>query len=169
MPDKLMTSADFKLDLFAPDIRLVSQELHQQQVSIFEGGGMGIPMAIPMDMGVGVAIETQLNNAGGYTSLPYIIIYGTIEDPTISNQTTGESFSLNYTLTAATERIEIDVENRSVLYYSTPTATGVNIRQYFSGDWFDLEPGNNTIKLVVADVTDTGYALIRWRDAYIGI
>ena len=168
-PDTLMTASDFVLDLYAPNLRILSQELHTQQVNIFEGGGMAIPMAIPTDMGVGGSVETQITNAGGISAFPFWVINGTIDDPTISNQTTGESFSLNYTLTTTSERIEVDVENRTVLYFATPGATGLNIRQYFSGDWFELTPGNNTIKLVVADTSDTGNAVVTWRDAYIGI
>jgi hypothetical protein len=167
--EKWLTAADYVLDLYAPNIRILSQELHQTQVNIFEGGGMGIPMPIPMDLAVGGSVETTVNNAGGISSLPFFIIYGTIDDPTISNQTTGDSFSLNYTLTSAAERIEIDVENRTVLYYATANAAPVNIRQYFSGDWLELAAGNNVIKLVVADTSDTGYMFVKWRDAYIGV
>lgn len=168
-PDALLTAGDFVVDLFAPNIRILSQELHQQNIQIFEGGGMAIPMEIPTDMGVGGTTETQITNAGGFTALPYWIIRGTIEDPQLVNATTGEDFTINYTLTSADERIEIDVENRTVLYFADDNATGVNIRQYFSGDWFELAAGNNTIKLVVADTADTGYAIIQWRDAYIGL
>lgn len=169
LSDTLLTASDFVLDLYAPNIRILSQELKSQRINVFEGGGMGIPMEIPLDMGVGGSVETQITNSGGISAFPRWVIYGTIEDPTISNQTTGESFSLDYTLTETTQRIEIDVENRTVLYFSSATATGANIRQYFSGDWFELAPGSNTIKLVVADTSDTGYANITWRDAYIGI
>ena len=126
-------------------------------------------MAIPMDMSVGGSVESAVANIGNFSSFPFFTIFGSIQDPTVSNQTTGESFSLDYTLTTATERIEIDVENRTVLYYSAPNAAPVNIRQYFSGDWFELQPGNNTIKLVVSDTADTGYLNVEWRDAYIGI
>jgi len=167
--DNLITSGDYVLDLYAPDIRLLSQELNQTQLNIFEGGGMPLPMPIPMDMSAGGTVLQPILNAGNFTSLPFFTIRGTIEDPTISNETTGKSFSITYTLTSTAERIEIDVENRTVLYFATDTSTGVNIRQYFSGDWFDIEPGSNSIKLVVADITDSGYLLIKWRDAYIGI
>jgi hypothetical protein len=167
--DRLLMAGDYTLDLFAPDIRLVSQTLKQQQLNIFEGGGFAIPTGIPLDISAGGTTETPIENLGNISSFPTIIVYGTIEDPTVSNETTGESFSLNYTLTSADERIEIDIEGRTVLYFATATATGTNIRQYFSGDWFDLEPGNNTIKLVVADITDTGYMFIQWRDAFIGV
>lgn len=167
--DRLINAGDYVLELFAPNIRLLSQELHEQRVNIFEGGGMAIPMGIPMDMSAGAAAETQIINAGGINSFPSFTIYGTIEDPSISNTTTGESFSIDYTLTSTDERIEVDVERRTVLYFASPTATGVNIRQYFTGDWLELTPGNNTLKLIVSDISDSGYTLIRWRDAYIGV
>lgn len=168
-PDRLITAGDYNLDLYAPNIRLLSQVLHQEQLNIFEGGGMPIPMPIPMDMSAGGTVLLPISNSGNYSSFPYYVIRGTIDDPTVSNITTGKSFSLNYTLTSSSERIEVDVENRTVLYFSSPTATGANIRQYFSGDWFELEPGNNSIKLVVADITDSGYMSVQWRDAFIGI
>ena len=168
-PDVLLSAGDWVMDMYAPNIRLLSQEQHQQTISIFEGGGMSIPMGIPMDMSVGGSIESAINNAGNFSSYPIFVINGTIEDPTISNQTTGESLSLNYTLTSADERIEIDIETRTVLYYADDSAAGVNIRQYFSGDWMELTPGNNTVRLVVADASDTGSLLVRWRNAYIGV
>lgn len=168
-PDIYLAGGQFLLDLFAPDIRLLSQTLKTQQLSIFSGGGMAIPMAIPMDMSAGGSVETSIQNTGDISSFPIITIYGTIEDPTISNQTTSESFSIDYTLTSADEFITIDVETRTVLYYADASTTPVNIRQYFSGDWFEIAPGSNSIKLVVADTADTGFALIQWRDAYLGI
>lgn len=169
LPDIMLTGGNFLLDLFAPDIRLLSQTEHVEQVNIFQGGGMPIPMPIPMDMSAGASVEAAITNAGDTGAFPFITVYGTIDDPTISNQTTGDSFSIDYTLTTAAERIEIDVENRTVLYFADATATGVNIRDKFSGDWFEIASGNNSIKLVVADTTDTGYMVIQWRDAYLGV
>lgn len=167
--DNDMTAGEYLLDLFAPDIRLLSQTEKQDQMNIFSGGGGAIPMTIPFSMGVGGTIETIIENAGDITSYPFITIYGTIDDPTITNQTTGDSFSLNYTLVSANEFITIDVENRTVLYYADETTAPVNIRDVFSGDWMEIASGQNSIKLVVADTTDTGYALIKWRDAYLGV
>lgn len=168
-PDVYLTGGAFKIDLFAPDVALESQELHIEEVSIFSGGGMAIPMEIPLDMSVAGTLETIIANAGDTGALPTITITGTIEDPTISNQTTGESFSLDYELTTEDERIEVDVKNRSVLYYADDNASGVNIRDKFSGDWMEIAAGENAIKLVVADSTDSGSAVIRWRDAYLGV
>jgi len=169
LPDIMLTGGNFLLDLFAPDVRLLSQEEYFEQVNIFQGGGMPIPMPVPMDMSAGGSVQTTINNAGDTGTFPFITVRGTIEDPTISNQTTGDSFSVDYTLTTSDERIEIDVENRIILYFANDTATGVNIRDKFSGDWYEIASGNNSIKLVVADTTDTGYMTIQWRDAYLGV
>jgi hypothetical protein len=167
--DVEMNHGNYVLDLYAPNLRILSQTLKQQAIYIFEGGGMGIPMAIPSDWSTGSSTESAVNNEGNHDAYPYFIIYGTIEDPQITNTTTGESFSLDYTLTASTERIEVDVRNRTVVYYASAGATGTNIRDKFTGDWFELSAGNNTLKLTVVDTTDTGYALVQWRDSYIGI
>lgn len=168
-PDSLITAGDYVLEMLAPDIRLLSQTEHSSHVNIFSGGGMPIDMPIVMSMAAGGLTETTVNNSGNIGTFPLITLYGTIEDPTISNQTTGDSMSVDYTLTLSTERIEIDVETRTVLYFASETATGVNIRDKFTGDWFELQAGNNAIKLVVADTTDTGYMVINWRDAYLGV
>lgn len=167
--DQEMTFGEYQLDLFAPDIRLLSQSEHQQQMNIFSGGGMPIAMPIPMSMAAGGLIETQIENLGSIGAFPFITIFGTIENPTITNQTTGEAFSLTYTLTTAAQFITVDVENRTVLYYADETTAPVNIRDKFSGDWFEIASGVNSLKLVVADNADTGYALIVWRDAYLGV
>lgn len=168
-PDILMGGGNFALNLFAPDTRLLSQELKVEQINIFQGGGMAIPMGIPMDMSTGGSAESMIDNEGDFGSQPFFIIRGTIDDPTVSNQTTGDSFSIDYTLTSSNERIEVDVATRTVLYFATDVATGVNIRDKFTGDWFEIASGQNSIKLVVADVTDTGYLIIKWRDAYLGV
>lgn len=168
-PDEHLAGGKYVLDLFAPNIRIVSQTLYQQQLNIFSGGGMPIPMPIPMDMSAGGSVESTITNAGDTGAFPIFTLYGPIEDPTVSNQTTGESFSLNYELTSTDEFIVVNVENRTVLYYADEDTAPVNIRQYFSGDWFEIDSGDNSIKLVVADTADAGYALIRWRDAYLGI
>lgn len=168
-PDILLMKGDYKLDLIAPDIRIFSQVEHTEQINIFQGGGMAIPMGIVMDMSIGGSVESVITNAGDITSFPTIIIRGPIDDPIISNQSSGDSFSLNYTLTSSAERIEIDIETRTVLYYADDTTAPINIRQYFSGDWWELQPGTNAIKLVVSDVSDAGYMVIKWRDAYLGV
>lgn len=167
--DKQLLHGNFRLDLFAPSVYIESQELYSENLFIFSGGGMGIPMGIPMDMGVGGDVQVVLNNAGNIDTYPAVTFNGVMQNPTLTNETNGDALSLTYNLTSTSQRIEIDTVNRTALYFSSPTADGVNVRQYVSGDFLTLQPGNNNLKLVVAAYNSTGYANLAWRDAYSGV
>lgn len=167
--DKDLLFGNYKLDLFAPSIAIQSQTLNAENLFIFQGGGMAIPMPIPMDMSTGGDAETILNNAGNIDAFPKLIFQGPINTPTLTNETTGESISLTNDLTSSNERIEIDTVNRTALYFATPTATGTNTRSTVSGDFLVLQSENNVMKLTTADSSDAGYVNISWRDTYSGV
>ena len=167
--DKYLTHGDFKIDLFAPSIYLESQELHNQNIFIFSGGGMDVPTGVPMDMSAEGDTEAILNNVGNIDAYPQLSFHGPMQDPTLTNETNGDALSIVYTMSSSNERIEIDTVNRTALYFSTPTATGTNFRQYISGDFLSLQSGNNSIKLTSANYNNEGYISISWRDAFSGV
>jgi hypothetical protein len=167
--DENLLFGNFKLDLFAPSISIESQTLKAENLFIFQGGGMPIPMPIPMDMSEGGDVEQILINAGNIDAFPNLIFHGPIETPTLTNQTTGEAISLTNHLSSSDERVEIDIINRTALYFTTPTSSGANTRSTVSGDFLILQSGNNSMKLTTADSLDTGYVNIAWRDTYSGV
>lgn len=167
-PDGLLMSGDYKVDFVAPSIYLLGQTLKTQLVSAFTGGGMAIPTGIPTAMNVGGISAETLTNSGNIPAYPIITLEGPLEDPTLTNETADQTMNITYTLNAG-ESIEIDTINRTAVYYASLGASPVNVRQYISGDFITVEPGENIIKLTLAAYNDDGAALFAWRDSYSGI
>lgn len=168
MPLKYMRHADFKLDLLAPDIYIFGQESKSAIIYPFDGGGMPIAMPIPMAMNANASASSVLVNSGNVDANPTIIVNGAITDPTIVNETNGQTMNFDYTLTSG-QFIEINVVDRTVLYYSALGASPVNIRDAVTGDFITLAPGNNVIKLTLSGFITTGTLQFNWRDSYSGI
>lgn len=166
-PDKLLMAGNYKVEFFAPTLYLVSQAIRSQIVYVYDGGGMAIPTAIPTPFNANASALSILNNAGNVDAYPQIIITGPLDDPAITNESTGQVLNLDYTLTSG-QYIAIDTDLRTVLYYSGVGASPTNIRDKMTGDFITLSPGNNTIKLAVAAFA-AGNAQFSWRDSYSGI
>lgn len=155
---------DFRLELVAPYPFLLGATLELESVLVYSGGGAAIPAAIPFSIATGGSGAEVIANDGNGEAFPVIRIYGALQNPSITNETTGESLSIVYTLLSSTDYIEIDMYNRTVLLNGV-----TNIMQYVSGDWWALQPGDNTIKLTASSNTVDAHADIEYRDAYLGI
>lgn len=169
MTSEYVFHTKYKIDLLCSDFRIVSQEEKNVVVPIFSGGGFGVPVNIPLSLAVGGSATTTIVNAGNTMAIPRFRIYGQIDDPVLYNVTTGKNFTIDYTVASGTSYIDVDVSKRTVLYYSSQTANPINIRDKFSGDWWEIESGTNTIKLVTANSGHSGFVVLYWRDSYIGI
>lgn len=154
----------FRIEFVAPYPFLLSSTSTNTQVDPYTGGGGAIPSAIPFSLGVGGSGAETINNAGNGTEYPTIKIYGSIENPSMQNTTTGKQFSLSYNLSTSTDYIEIDTYNQTVLLNGV-----TNIRQYFSGDFITLEAGDNEIKLTSASYDSNAHAIVTHKDSYLGI
>lgn len=168
-PDKNIGFANYKLDVFTGDIYLLGQTEKVAQIYTFQGGGMAIPMGIPMSMNTGGDSLQTLNNAGNVPAKPTITLWGPLQNPVLTNLTTGEVMTFTYNLTTADQSIVVDTVNRTALYSSGLGATPVNVRQYLVGDFITIAPGDNEIKLSIASYNALGLATFQWRDSYSGI
>lgn len=167
-PDLYLRHGDYKLDLLAPSVYILGQESKSAIIYPFDGGGMPIAMPIPMAMNANASASSILVNAGNIDANPTIIVNGAITDPTIVNESNGQTMNFDYTLTSG-QYIEINVVDKTVLYYSALGATPVNIRDAVTGDFITLAPGNNVIKLTLGGFVTTGTLQFNWRDSYSGI
>jgi len=155
--------SNYRLEFAAPYPFIKGNADITETVPVHTGGGAEIPAELPLEIGQGGTGDTTVTNDGNAKAFPIIKIYGAIENPSISNQTRGESLGLTYTLNSTTDYIEIDTYNRTILLNGI-----TNIRQYFTGDFIVLNPGDNTIRLSAASYAG-GYAEIIYRDSYLGI
>lgn len=141
---------------------------HDQTVevlSIFSGGGMAIPMAIPMSMAEGGSNIFEVTNNGEFNAYPILTFTGALDFPTVTNVTTGEQISINYMLDTDEDIIEVDTYERSAILL--PSAN--NARQYVTGDFITLQPGTNELRLGAGSYNEQGTVTVSFYDTYLGV
>lgn len=109
------------------------------------------------------AIKTTVNNIGWATTYPTITLYGPIVDPTIANETTGNSLVFNCSL-SSTDVLEIDLYNKLITLNGSPARNLLA-----SGTWFGAPPGESIFDLSAPSgyVVGETSATITWYSAYI--
>lgn len=167
-PEKNMMSAVYKLDLLGIS-EIVSQTLQSESIYIFNGGGMAIPMTIPMDMSGGGGNSTTVTNNGNSESFPTLTFHGPLENPSLTNSTTGQGINILYTLNTQDDYIVIDIKNRTARAYINGSNEPVNIKQYVSGDWMTIGSGQNLLALGNANYNATARCVVVFRDTYLGV
>ena len=142
-----------------------SQTQKSNNAYIFQGGGMAIPMSIPMSMGNGGNNELVITNDGTYEAYPIFTFSGSLNFPTLYNLTTNKIINLNVNLATASDTVVIDTYNRTVLL----NPGGTNGRHLVSGDFWTVEIGSNVIHLGNGSYNPTGKCSISFRDHYLNI
>ena len=102
-----------------------------------------------------------ISNAGNENTFPVFEITGPANSIEITNLSTGEGFTLSENLTAG-QTLTIDTKELTV------DLAGTNKFSIFSGDFFLLEPGNNSIEFLATSTTGVTKLDVIYRDAYIG-
>lgn len=158
-----MIFSSVRLELTAPYPFFNSKDQKSSLISLWSGGGWGLPFELPLDMSCGGDVVANVVNDGNTKSYPIITLYGQLEDATLTNETNGDTFSLDYEIADASQ-VVIDTFNRTIILNGT-----TNLRQYFSGDWLSLDPGGNGIKLTATTYGYNALVLITYRDSYLGL
>lgn len=105
--------------------------------------------------GIYAAVNNGTTNAD-----PLVVITGIVTNPSIINDTTGETIAFNISLDTG-EFLVIDFAAKTVLLNGTESRYGTK-----SGTWFQIVPGTNNIRFL-ADASDVGVgAMFRFSDAY---
>lgn len=157
---------EFLIEMRSPDWRFYSQTLQQPETAITSSvGGMSLPTALPASLTNSSGTPPlSLTNSGNEKSPAIYKIYGAGTTFTVTNNTTGESFTINQSL-AAGEVITVDTLNRTVIQGSNQ-----NVYGNFSGDFPQISPGDNEIRFNVVSGSDSNTKLvIEFRSAYRGV
>lgn len=155
---------EFRIELVAPYPFLKSLDENNEEILILNSGGGAIPMAIPFSLALGSEVSEPIENLGNGHAFPTVRIHGTIENPSLINQTSGKTLSITYDLATDGDYIDLDFYNRTALLNGT-----TNVMQYVSGEWWTLAPGENSIKLTVASAGSAAKAAFEWNDSYLGV
>lgn len=132
-------------------------------VGVYDGGGFGIPMGVPLDMSVSPEQQASvLTNDGNAEYYPLITISGELNAFDLTNETTNQTISYGVALESG-DVLVLDMYNRTAVLNGSDNSLA-NI----TGDWWYLDSGDNSIKLTTTG-TPTGSALITYKDAYRGL
>lgn len=162
-----VNKAPFKISLIATDPTIYDNSasgLMSVTVTPARGGGITWPITWKITWAAG-SQPTTVNNTGNVTVYPTITLTDKMTNPTITNQTTGQFFTLVGLTTTAGDNLVIDMKNRTVLLNGGSVLPFVTS----TSSWWPLLPGNNSINLTTNDGTDTTVATVSWRSGFRGI
>lgn len=148
----------------ATDPRIYSV-VENNEVAGLPSGSPGAAFNMTFDLGFGGVSETgnlTITNDGNFATPWRAVIDGPVTNPSIENVDTGETISVTLVVGSGDELV-IDSETRTIMLNGTAS-------RYSSLDagsnWWDMAPGNNTIKFRAATFTASTLTLT-WRDAWI--
>lgn len=157
-----LTISKIRVELIAGDPNIYTQTENSETISPPIPGGITLPTEIPFALATSGGLAT-IANAGNGVSWPIITIQGPSTGAHVRNSTLGVQFNISIAITAS-QTVVIDPKNQTVLLNGS-----TNYLQYFTGDWWWLEPGNNSIQFNSEDNDPTSFVTIAWRSAYVGI
>lgn len=158
--------SDFLLQLTAGDPLFYSTDGGDSQTAHIlrvAQGGYVTPYILPVVWDSGSS-PTIVTNTGDAPSFPVITINDEALNPSITNQTTGETFELEMS-TVPGDVIVIDMAKRTV----TLNGSSILGNKTTASIWWALQPGDNGIVLDSDSSGDTVTADIVWRNGIMGI
>jgi hypothetical protein len=158
-----VTFSSARLEFTSPYPFLKGATPKSSIISLWSGGGFGLPFEIPLDMTCGGDVISNVINDGNTTAYPTITLYGQLVDANLLNETNSETFSLDYNIADASY-VVLDTFNRTIILNGT-----TNLREYFSGDWLTLSAGSNGIKLTATSYGENAIILVSYYDHYLGV
>lgn len=165
---RVVGQAPFKLSLIAADPAIYDNSTsgtHTASIPLSLGGGITWPISwTPVTWAAG-GLPVTVNNTGTIALYPKITLNDKVTSPTLTNVTTGQFFFLSGFTSSPGDEIVIDMKNRTVLL------NGGSILPYLTvtSTWWQLLPGDNTIKMTSGDSSDTVTAEIEWKAGVWGI
>lgn len=152
--------ATASLEFVAGDPRWYSYVLRSATLNVTApASGRGYNRSFDYGYGGGSSSAVSAVNAGSISTPPSMTVYGPLTNVTVTNETTDQSITITYTL-ASGEFLDLDFAERTVLLNGTAS------RYYaMTGDWWDLAPGTNTLRMTAN--SGTGTVAVSWRDTWL--
>ena len=158
-----LTNGRFFVDLYSPKFAIEAQNADNETITVPSGGGAVYPVIYPVTYGAETGGSAIVVNGGSAPAFPIITLTGSLSNPIIQNVTTGKHIELSMTI-PGTQSVVIDMKEKTILLGSQ----SVIANKTSSSEFWHLETGDNTIKLLTSSSSDTGNAQVQWRDAYLG-
>lgn len=152
-------------EFLAVDPRLYSLDLLTDSATpSTSSGGFSFPLGpFPFAFGSASPGSITANNAGNIESYPAITVEAItdLSGITLTNVTTGESWSITLTV-AAGDFLVVDMGERTV--YLSGTASRSSLVNRPGSDWWAVQPGDNTLQF---SASGDGTATFAWRSAWL--
>ena len=165
----------FSMVIEAPDPLLY--DLNSNNLAHFitgAAGGYDFPYNLPANWEQGGG-ETEIDNVGSIGTRPTITLRGNHNQNNnsrfveVSNATTSQKIRLETAMISG-DVIVIDFRDRTILRTrGTTTSSIISTLDTAESDWWQLNVGANTLRLLSNNDNDTITANIAWQTAYVGV
>ena len=160
-------SSPFQIELLASDPTIYDDTgggALTATISKLVSGGYTYPVVYPVVYSGGGS-PTTITNSGTASVFPTITLTGVMNNPVLTNFTTGQVFSLSGLITGSGDTVVIDMRQRTV------TLNGSSIFGLVGplASWWYLQPGNNSVTLTTPNSGDTVTGVVSWRAGYMAI
>lgn len=129
-------------------------------------GSAAFPLKLPVAFGATyyTVTATATNNGTVATYPQSIDIYGPVTSPKVTNGATGESITVNCTLSSSSDHLQIQYAKD----YLAVTLNGVSVLNEVTSDstYFKIHPGGNGISLTGTSISSGSYATVNYYDGY---
>lgn len=134
--------------------------------AVTSGGSAVFPVALGVVFGAStISVTSTATNSGDVKTYPASIkVVGPVNNPTITNTTSGEYITVNENLASSSNVLTITYDKDSV---SVDVDGNSKLGSVASGStWFKLAPGGNQITLSGSSVGTNAYVEVTYYDAY---
>jgi Phage tail protein len=140
---------------------------YSQSVGLSNGGGIAIPMSIPLPFSGGSTTTFTLTNKGNIAANPILTFTGLLTNPNLAITQNGvtKTLSLGLTLADSAHTCVVDCYNETVLLQPS----GNVARQNMSGDFLQIPVGTSSIQLTTGSGGDTGFAIVSYADTWLNV
>lgn len=128
-------------------------------------GTFVLPVTLPAPVGITqYSVTIDANNIGLVPSYPNAItVFGPVTNPTITNSATGESITVNVTLSSSSDVLLIQYSKDSFMI----TKNGINVANLLTASsvLFKIHPGDNNITLT-GSLSTGAYCTVQYYDSW---
>lgn len=156
-------SCQFEIVLKAEDPYYISPSTIAYYCGLTQTGGFPIPMTIAAPLSSLTGNTIQIINGGDVPGKVVFKIANAVVNPTVTNITTGKSFTIAQTL----------IDGETITVYKDTTGqyvtknTGASLYSYFTGTIFDIVPGTNIIVFSATTYTATAVLEVDFTEKYL--
>jgi hypothetical protein len=160
------TTSECTIEFVCPNPNFTDSESIVETIYLADVQGFDIPFDITFDIAGGTGDTVTIENEGDVDVYPTIRFNGggsTLINPTLTNQTTGQSLQINTTISNSNYvEIAFGRAGITVLYNGT-----TNYLQYLVGDLFQLIQGSNTLRFSASSYNASSNCQITHTNSYI--